>query len=88
MADYQLIINKANEIIQLATNAKGVSELKESIDVNDGAVINPVGTELTFVDTSEETKDLITAKIATLETNLTDIDTAIDELADEIIAEL
>jgi prefoldin subunit 5 len=88
MADYQLIINKANEIIQLATNANGVSELIDSIDVNDGAVINPVGTELNFVDTSGETKDLITAKIATLETNLTDINTAIDELADEIIEAL
>jgi hypothetical protein len=88
MADYQLIINKANEIIQLATNAKGVKELMETIDVTDGAVVTAVDSDLTFTDTSTEIQDILTAKLATLQTNLDDIDLVIDELADEIIEEL
>ncbi len=93
MADFQLIISKANEILALANNAKNLQELEDEIVSSEGGVIIPKdenGNELSvrFTDDSSEIKTVIDNRVSEIKSNISDLETDIDELADDIKTEL
>ncbi len=93
MADFQLIINKAQEIIDKALNAKSLNEVATDITSTNGVVFqaidgdgNPI--KVNYTDDSTEARTLAGDKKTELEGQVGTLETEIDGLADDIKTEL
>ena len=91
--DYDVVISKANQIVALAQNAKILNEVKEAIDSTEGGDITPYNTagkplDYAFFDDSADLQAIIAGQVTVLNGEVTAIETLIDELADDIKAEV
>ena len=93
MANYNLIISKAQEIIDKATNAQSLANTATAITSTNGVEFKPLDgdgnvIDVSYIDDSTEARTLAGSKVTELNTSVTTLETEIDGLADDIKTEL
>jgi hypothetical protein len=91
--DYQVVIEKAQLIINTAIQARSLNAIKEAIDPTEGGNVTPLDNagkpiDYKFFNDDANLQTIITTKQTAIGAEVTALEVIIDGLADDIKAEV